>query len=431
MRNDPSKAEPTSGFSYWAIGIGRDTAAITLFLVFPVGQLLSTRVAPPVVAFCAAAILLPLYFSGHGRQALCHLQSIFSAENDNRATRWFYGFFLLFLVWLLVSLIWSPLRLYGLDDFLVLSACLFLAPILGRQTGRVITFRFDLMFKVGLLIACFAMLLDFYRVTNFHSLFTDRGQIFDLNRTAIFLVAAGWSLLLFRLRNFWDGLTTFALIALIGFTAFKSQSQSAQLAFVAALMALPLLRFWRITRPMVFVMMGIVIFAFPVLTKPIADHSVSVEARVSLPVSVKHRIELWKGYVDLIADKPIFGWGVKADRQLGKSGRAAVYAKEAGYRAHTSSPHNLALELWVNFGLVGVVFFCGALVSLGLVVSKMSDHMATGVTLMAIAAFSAAMFHSSAFQSWLIATMAIVFSIPFAASVIALEGHAGPRVKSA
>ena len=101
-----------------------------------------------------------------------------------------------------------------------------------------------------------------------------------------------------------------------------------------------------------------------------------------LPNSAAHRLMIWDFAAERIAERPLLGWGMESSRNIpgGKEGPDAATRSAFGltsapavqWSAHAQllplHPHNLALQVWLEFGVVGAVLMALLLgvVALGL-----------------------------------------------------------------
>ena len=96
--------------------------------------------------------------------------------------------------------------------------------------------------------------------------------------------------------------------------------------------------------------------------KPAEPPAVRVEAPTSdLPplegsVSVTHRLKIWSFVIDVIAERPLAGWGLNASREL-PGGSVEVGPGANRLPLH---PHNAYLQIWLELGAVGLAL-AGAL----------------------------------------------------------------------
>jgi O-antigen ligase len=71
--------------------------------------------------------------------------------------------------------------------------------------------------------------------------------------------------------------------------------------------------------------------------------------------SATHRLMIWSFVGDRIAEKPVLGWGLDSSRSI-PGGQQEV---RPGARLLPLHPHNAALQVWLELGVVGAVLFAG------------------------------------------------------------------------
>lgn len=96
--------------------------------------------------------------------------------------------------------------------------------------------------------------------------------------------------------------------------------------------------------------------AASIVVCPVVVHSLPpakeiLEAKV-LPRSSYHRLLIWKFSADRIFEKPVLGWGFNSSRVI-PGGKTQLDTFEAALPLH---PHNGALQLWLELGVVGALF---------------------------------------------------------------------------
>ena len=83
-----------------------------------------------------------------------------------------------------------------------------------------------------------------------------------------------------------------------------------------------------------------------------------------LPNSFIHRLLIWDFTLDRIAERPLFGWGLDTSRAIpgGTERRPVRFIVPWSDRPITHSdqnlplhPHNAALQVWLELGLMGVL----------------------------------------------------------------------------
>ena len=75
-----------------------------------------------------------------------------------------------------------------------------------------------------------------------------------------------------------------------------------------------------------------------------------------LSASAQHRVEIWNFTAELIAEKPIFGWGFDASRHISD---VRPQIEESGRAAMSLHPHNAPLQILLELGIVGGLIALG------------------------------------------------------------------------
>jgi len=121
----------------------------------------------------------------------------------------------------------------------------------------------------------------------------------------------------------------------------------------------------------------------------------------AMPRSYRHRVEIWVYALERIVERPVFGWGFDASRELMGTGEGAVFA-DAPMSLHT---HNITLQAWLELGFGGVVL----VVALGHAVWRRAAALGPDLAPAALAGFAAwlvfAEISRGAWQTWWIAAV--------------------------
>lgn len=141
-----------------------------------------------------------------------------------------------------------------------------------------------------------------------------------------------------------------------------SASQAAQLALLMAalvLIAMPFKNrvFWIGLQ----VSIVVLLFVSPLLVTALHDFAMGHEDVLRHPViqagAAGSRLEVWNGIAALIAEKPILGHGIGVTREL------TVESANRFWRFDSVlHPHNFALQLWLEFGVLGALWGSAVLV---------------------------------------------------------------------
>lgn len=125
--------------------------------------------------------------------------------------------------------------------------------------------------------------------------------------------------------------------------------------------------------------------------------------------SAQYRLHIWAVVSDRIAMRPLFGWGFDASPDLPTDG---VEPFRPGVKIIPSHPHNGALQIMVETGLVGSLLALGLLTMLGRRIDALEPAPRTAATAMLVAVLGIAATAYGLWQShWLamIGAAAVVF----------------------
>ena len=125
----------------------------------------------------------------------------------------------------------------------------------------------------------------------------------------------------------------------------------------------------------IFTAIGAYIVAAPLLFK--AGTSFVAATGLPMPASFFSRVKGWEAVGEKIMEKPLFGHGLEATYNWGETfssrpewlaDAVARYGPNQGwaqYEIINNHPHNMALQIWVETGLIGAVLAAIAVVFLG------------------------------------------------------------------
>lgn len=186
------------------------------------------------------------------------------------------------------------------------------------------------------------------------------GNLSHLNRMVVIVTLLSL-LVLQQFQNLkkytWAAITAVIMIAIL----YKTHSQSAQVGFVAGLF-------------FCFIFPYAVKYAWPVLGGLIAGIMLAApwiaqamfETLPSLlenyewfttGASAPARMEIWNFVSQKILEQPFFGHGIEATRAIQDFQSAKIYHASA----QVLHPHNFVLQIWIEFGALGVVIVTGIL----------------------------------------------------------------------
>ncbi len=207
----------------------------------------------------------------------------------------------------------------------------------------------------GFAVAALALALEVaagYPATQAWYAYQDRGDEFRaaaLNRAVVLVFLASWlAAVEFRRRGrAWLGCTGIVAAAVI---VFGADGNSAK---VAVLVAVPLaaVAWWIGNRTHVVIaavaVLGVTVAPMLPLNLLAPDRYAKVIPEAYY--SALHRLHIWRFSAERILDKPAFGWGLDASRDL-PGGDARL--PEGGV-VMSMHPHNGTLQVWLELGVIG------------------------------------------------------------------------------
>ncbi|WP_198008656.1 O-antigen ligase [Ahrensia sp. R2A130] len=368
-----------------------------MFVIFPAIQIMATRGASAAVGAAFVCIVL-MHIVTKGR-------SSWHGEWQAMDARPVIISLGMVLIWWTISLLWSPDPSFALRDgagvILMLLAIVFLPLQIARTTIASPSF----MVLFGIAICAAFMILEMLSFTQLHDHFDVSAELWDLNRTGLFLTLMLPAVALAaRHGTFWAFVAV--LVAVLSLAAISlSQGQAAQLAlFVGVLVALVALLL-PMTGRVVAVVCIVMTIAMPFAVKGLDNARVS-KALSSLPsANAVHRIALWVGYESIIRERPFIGWGAGAARYVGMTGRATEVASQRGYPRVATSPHSAALEIWTELGLIGAVLTSVFLWCLGAAIDRNRGELRVALTFIFAASVTYSSVSSSLFQGWWLSSL--------------------------
>ena len=157
----------------------------------------------------------------------------------------------------------------------------------------------------------------------------------------------------------------FSLLGLLAVVS-VSGSSSALLGLVAGLFVWFLCHHYLgVVAKILIIALPLCIVAMPALLYPLAKNPEPIAQRVpGLPNSFIHRLLIWDFTLDRIAERPVFGWGLDTSRAIpgGTERRPIDFIVPWSDKPITHSdqnlplhPHNAALQVWLELGLMGVL----------------------------------------------------------------------------
>ena len=395
----------------------RGASAVSVLIVLPMLQVFSTRIAPAVLAvaglICVGAVLL-----SKRPKTL-----VFSPKNLNRFDQAVFLFLSFSILWAVISLLWGLDPARGFVRIISITVAIWTSWFLATQFKKLPIGRLQVVYLIGIASSIVALYAGLWYVREINALQELQHQRYDYNRIAVGLSLLVWPLVFLPRKNvFYTALYLLLFIAAVS-GIFSSESETAKLGLLCGLAAAIFSSFHSILHKAVFLSTAAFILIMPILIGSIEKtQSLILPKAFSEAGHTHHRLQIWKGASDLAFEKVWVGWGMKSDRVLAVSGAMGEHTERAGYSPENLGPHNLALELWVNVGLIGMLLISAVVVLLGFKAYRAKRHLFAFVGIqMTASVMSLAGSGATGIQGWLLAILAIA-----SATCIAL-GASGPQ----
>ncbi len=185
-----------------------------------------------------------------------------------------------------------------------------------------------------------------------------------------------------------------------------TQSQSAQLAYASGILALLLPHGHKLTHKSIAIAIIIALIITPFITGIL--YSLLIENAQELPwlkdAYAGNRVEIWHFVMNYALHSPLYGYGIEATR--------FVTNFEHDYIYHTGStilhPHNFAIQIWMEFGAIGIISASALIYFIMLEISKLSliEKQFTTVTVIAVLVVSSVGYGT--WQSWWIGELIFI-----------------------
>jgi len=314
---------------------------------------------PMVILLC---LLLPVfyYFNRNKKKEMSGLDTLF---------------LMIFSVCVIISFVFSQTRNVGLSEVMAflsaVSIYLFFAHRRLDWKDKFLKVIFwGLYFSVVIGFVTY-FLLDPQRMSGpFFNIFYHSN--FWPNAFALFIVMA-WPVMLLVIKDK-HKLTSVFLFSFVFSALLLSYSRGALIAFSGQIVLLAIIFFRKINLKLLFTVVAIVamtgvIFISSNYVRSFTYSTISVKERVSfqnneIMTSGQERIDFWKGAIELIKEKPLFGFGPY-------SFRYAFNPYQKIFLGSSDHPHNIFLKIGAENGLIALgAFLLFLIYILGLFVGR-------------------------------------------------------------
>ena len=327
-------------------------AVAALALALPVAMTIANKSAPAVLAAGAGLALAGAWLGGRGADLAQVARGAFFRPVAPALAAW--------LVLAALSLIWSVDRAIGVRGFVeglpvlacALAACAALPLVAKRRDG--------LFLAAGLAAAVALVGVEMWADMPLHGLAGARADASAEKRAAILVATLLWpalALLLARgkwTRGEWIGALGLFAACMSGAGFASSGASLFGLAAGAGAFGVA----W--AAPRLALNAAVAIVALALVLAPFmgligARFVDATPDRAGALFHVSHRIVIWREFGARVGDRLWLGHGYNASSEISDEPSAAPRGADARQLIEKIHPHNAFLQIWVEFGILGVV----------------------------------------------------------------------------
>ncbi len=148
------------------------------------------------------------------------------------------------------------------------------------------------------------------------------------------------------------------LVAIVALLVAQTDSLSAQIGLGVGALTFLLVRYLPTGfTKILWIGVGAFILTTPLLLWALANF-IPTDVMQQLPNSSMHRLAIWNYVTELIANQPLWGYGLHASRHLGEMIMLPHGSIGESIPLH---PHHMALQWWLELGFIGVALITTAL----------------------------------------------------------------------
>lgn len=375
---------------------------IIVVIVFatPFLMVLSRNIATPIFVF-AALFLLVCAANNQSWQAL-----LLSIRNMARRPAALLSFVL--IVFMALSVGWTTSFERGVESTLHLAGnlALFGLCIAALAVCARTELSRSLILPLAIIATALFLVSEVVFGTPVRALVGASPEVFRMNRAAVALVLI-LPFVLYALPQAKNapGLRVAAVLT-VGLAAFMSDSETAKLAFLVSLSLLPV---FGLLKEKGIWFLGLLTLGTFILMPVIAPYVMSLIPDVlasRLPYgSVGIRADIWVAYSSLVENRFLFGHGMDASYVAAIDYNNTDVPEQFLAWGH---PHNFAVQVWYEFGLIGVALFAALIVLFFRSLRLVPAALLPGVLSTVAAVWTVAMVSHGAWQAWWWCLMGLV-----------------------
>ncbi|WP_293868538.1 O-antigen ligase family protein [uncultured Alsobacter sp.] len=364
-----------------------------LALALPVAMM-TYRSLPLLMAVAAALFLLASRSQGHGAWRTDRILTVATAA---------------FFAVAAVTLAWTPEKPEAAE---VLAVHVGLPVLLGLwlagQPRPAVGGAWLVLLPAGLMLAAVILFVEMRTGLVLHRLARANLNPSKMNQATVVAVLWLWPVALIAARTL-GRVAAGVLVAAVALAVFASESETAKLALIVGLAAgLVFLLRWRWLVAALAVAVALFVMMQP-FWPTILDNVLSQSALDALQQGhARERLVIWRSFAAAVGMKPIFGFGFDSSGTIGFGPLLSLFPEALRVGIRDSHPHNMALQIWVELGVVGAALAAFALARATLLMGRHTPSARAAAAACIGSALLVAAVGYGAWQAWWVTALAML-----------------------
>ncbi|WP_210485696.1 O-antigen ligase family protein [Microvirga antarctica] len=393
-RSDRGHLARAAGLSaaLWRVAMGA-------LAVLPVGMAVAHRSSPLFLGLAAVAAVAAVLLDGQGRSfARAAIAQLATPLGISVAA---------FFAWGLASIGWSEFPAVSLLAFGEFWLSVAFAWVLAVTLPERMTRQAFGLLALSCCIAAAIVVVELRTGMVLRRMLDVRANSFIFNRPVLTLtlLLPAVALWLWRQKGFGAAAAAGAA-SLVAVAVFQSDSGAAVLGLVVAAFTFAA----ACLGPRLVALVGAFAFSLALVLAPvmgtIGDRAIpdSVHRRLADDHS-RDRVDIWLSFNDAIRQDPVLGGGFGVSPVMDKTSVADRVAPEHRVLLGVGHPHNAAIQVWAELGIVGAVLTLMIILQILRLASRQSRPIAAASLALMAGAASVALVGHGAWQGWWAASL--------------------------
>ena len=388
-------AQPRSA-PWVALGYG-------LLAATPLAMWLANRSAPLLLALAAGCFVAAALIDGRPAELSGRLRRMMATPIGIAIGA--------FLLWSLISVVWSPrpvASLRDLGEFSVPIACAAAIAASGRFRPPLPWLR---ALAIATILACLLCIIELASgLSQRAALGLGKLMAFVFNRPAITALVLAFPVV----HGLWSAagrrasdrvLAVMVVLAVIAL-ALRSESASARLGLAVGASCWLAASFWpRVARWVVGIGFVVTLTLAPILGMLAQDYMPATLLKRLPPMTGQARIDIWQSFGEAARARPLIGAGFGTSPTLDQNPVAALVSPERRALLAVGHPHDMPLQAWVETGAVGALLIGIAGLLLLARLGRLPPREAAPRLALFAAAFAISVVGHGAWQGWWLAVL--------------------------